>query len=311
MEEKMRAVDLFAGCGGLSLGLMNAGMDVVAAYENWESALYLYEKNFAHPVHSMDLADVVPAIDSIRQYAPEIIVGGPPCQDFSSAGKRDEGGGRGDLTFSFAQIVVGVEPEWFVMENVDRIQKAHVFAQAKQSFTEAGYGLTEAILDASICGVPQKRKRMFLIGKKGEKAGFLLTGINASLGQKSLTVREYLGEEVDTQFYYRHARSYARRGVFSIDEPSPTIRGVNRPIPPDYQFHKGDACKNLAEIRPLTSLERARIQTFPRTYDWSGVNKSNLEQIIGNAVPVNLAHFVGARILEHTLVKACSLALVH
>jgi DNA (cytosine-5)-methyltransferase 1 len=299
----MKAVDLFSGCGGLSMGLGAAGIDIVAAFENWEPAITLYNKNFTHKATQLDLSNEGLAIAAIRKHAPQMIVGGPPCQDFSSAGKRDESGGRGDLTLSYARIVVAVSPEWFIMENVDRIIKTDIFKSARQLFSGAGYGLTEIVLDASLCGVPQKRKRMFLIGRMGEADDFLLSSIESSMAKESLTVKEHFGEELDTQYYYRHARSYARRGIFSVNEPSPTIRGVNRPIPPNYKSHEGDASKDLSEVRPLTALERARIQTFPDTYDWFGLNKSVLEQIIGNAVPVNLARFVGTRIMEHTQTK--------
>ena len=93
----MRVVDLFCGCGGLSLGFQNAGLDVVAAYDKWETALDVYRLNFGHIAEELDLTDVENSVSTIRHFEPDMIVGGPPCQDFSSAGKRDEEGGRGDL----------------------------------------------------------------------------------------------------------------------------------------------------------------------------------------------------------------------
>ncbi len=87
----MRVVDIFAGCGGLSLGFENAGFDIVAAFDYWNPALEVYRANFRHPVFNKDLADVPAAVKAIRSFEPEIIVGGPPCQDFSNAGKRSEG----------------------------------------------------------------------------------------------------------------------------------------------------------------------------------------------------------------------------
>lgn len=112
-----------------------------------------------------------------------------------------------------------------------------------------------------------------------------------------MTVREYLGDAFNLEFYYRHPRSYARRAVFSVDEPSPTIRGVNRPIPSTYQLHPGDPVTSLEGLRPLTTLERARLQTFPANFMFTG-GKTDLEQQIGNAVPVRLATYVAGRILE-------------
>jgi len=295
----MVAVDLFAGCGGLSLGLSNAKIDVVAAYEKWQPAIEVYKRNFDHPVHDFDLSNEVAAIEHIRQYKPDLIAGGPPCQDFSSAGKRNENGGRGNLTLSFAEIVINVLPEWFLMENVERISKSQIYKEAKQMLSKASYGLTEMVIDASYCNVPQKRKRMFLIGKLCESTNFLKTVLEMRMSTKSMTIKDYFGDDLNIEFYYRHARSYARRGVFSINEPSPTIRGVNRPIPPNYKFHEGDACREKSKIRPLTTLERAQIQTFPKGFKWHAGNKSLMEQLIGNAVPVNLAKFVGEAIVSY------------
>lgn len=225
-------------------------------------------------------------------------VGGPPCQDYSSAGKQDETKGRADLTLRFTELVCAVYPEWFVMENVDRILKSQTLPKAIALFKSTGYGLSQVVLDASLCGVPQKRKRFFLIGHKHEDDNFLTSKLYAGLSKKSTTIREYLGDEFQTEYYYRHPRSYARRAIFSIDEPSPTIRGGNRPIPPCYSIHSGDATKDLNKVRPLTTLERARIQTFPKTFKFSG-NKTDLEQIIGNAVPVDLARYVALHIKEY------------
>lgn len=295
----MKAVDLFAGCGGLSLGLSSAKIDVVAAYEKWQPAIDVYKKNFDHPVYNFDLSNVEEAITHISVFKPELIAGGPPCQDFSSAGKRNENGGRGDLTLSFTDIVTSILPDWFLMENVERINKSQIYREAKQKLVRANYGLTEIVIDASFCNVPQKRKRMFLIGKLYEENNFLKSILEIKMSNKSMTVKDYFGDDLNIEFYYRHARSYARRGVFSVNEPSPTIRGVNRPIPPNYQFHEGDAHKDTSKIRPLTTLERAAIQTFPKHFKWQLGNKSLLEQMIGNAVPVNLAKFVGEAIMSY------------
>lgn len=295
----MKAIDLFSGCGGLSLGLQNAGFNIVAAYENWQPAIEIYRQNFSHPVHNLDLNNVEQASIDIAQYTPDLIAGGPPCQDFSSAGKRNENGTRGELTISYAHIVATVRPTWFIMENVARLQKIGLLSDVKQILKKAGYGLTEVILDASRCGVPQSRKRLFLIGKLEEQDAFLEKTLLNGLSRESMTVRQFFGNNLQTEYYYRHARSYARRAIFSVDEPSPTIRGVNRPIPPDYTIHSGDATVELNKVRPLTTEERASIQTFPIDFKWTKISKSILEQIIGNAVPVNLGQFVGKAVLSY------------
>ena len=292
----MRTVDLFAGCGGLSKGFENAGFEIVAAFEFWKTAAECYQANFSHPVFQTDLSDVDNAITTIKEFKPDVIIGGPPCQDFSHAGKRIEAS-RASLTASYAKIVSAVAPKYFVMENVDRAQKSNAYSEARAILKAAGYGLTETVLDASLCGVPQKRKRFFCIGIKGAEDGFALDDITSRLSDHEMTLREYFGATLDFEYYYRHPRNYSRRAIFSIDEPAPTMRGVNRPVPKGYPGNPNDACPINDSIRALTTLERALIQTFPANYKWIG-SKTEMEQMIGNAVPVKLAEFV-AITLKH------------
>lgn len=296
----MKVVDLFAGCGGMSLGFKNAGFDVVAAFENWQPAITCYETNFTDPVYNMDLSDSDAAAKIIRDIGPDVIIGGPPCQDFSHAGKRIEST-RASLTKSYALIISQVKPQMFVMENVDRARNSDAYAEARAIYKKAGYGLTETVLDASYCGVPQKRRRFVCIGSLSHEDGFALQYIEDHLADKPLTLRECFGDSLDFEYYYRHPRNYSRRGIFSIDEPAPTMRGVNRPIPKGYPGHKNDACGLDGVVRALTTLERSMIQTFPSPpeYKWVG-SKTDMEQMIGNAVPVKLAEFV-AGVVNHFL----------
>jgi DNA (cytosine-5)-methyltransferase 1 len=292
----MKCVDLFSGCGGLSLGFEKAGFKIIHAFDNWEPAIDVYKKNFNHPISKLDLTNEVLAISKINALQPELIMGGPPCQDFSSAGKRDTSLGRADLTYSFTNIVCGVKPNWFVMENVEQIKKSHILRDIVEQFKNEGYGLSSVILDASYCAVPQARTRFFLIGHLADKHNQLNELFKQRLSNKPMTIRDYLGNSLGIDFYYRHPRNYNRRGVFSIDEPSPTIRGVNRPIPAGYKLNSCDPeGVDLKKIRPLTTIERSYIQTFPKSFIFKGT-KTNLEQMVGNAVPVNLAKFVAETI---------------
>ncbi len=293
----MKVIDLFAGCGGMSLGFEMAGFSIVAAFENWSPAIDIYRENFNHPIFETDLSKM-DNVKEFKKFAPDMIIGGPPCQDFSSAGKRDETLGRADLTLSFAQIIATIKPKWFVMENVERITKSGMLKQAIEIYKAAGYGITSKVLDASYCGVPQTRKRFFMIGCQESPDGFLDYYLQKNLAKEPMTISDYLGNSLGIEYYYRHPRSYKRRGVFSIYEPSPTIRGVNRPVPKGYTKHSGDLCEVNSELRPLTTIERSYIQTFPKDFKFFGT-KTNLEQIIGNAVPVNLAKYVGYCINEY------------
>ncbi|MGI6617745.1 MAG: DNA (cytosine-5-)-methyltransferase [Saccharofermentanales bacterium] len=297
-----RIIDLFSGCGGMSLGFSNAGFEVIAGFDNWEDAVITYNNNFGHSAYNLDLDDLEGAIKRLSPFFVDecpAIIGGPPCQDFSSAGKRKEGD-RADLTEKFASIVAHFKPPFFVMENVDRAEKSNAFMQAKKIFSDAGYFVEQIVLNASYCGVPQRRKRLFTFGGfSAEKTKELLLALKNNQSSTETTIRDYFGETLGTQYYYRHPRSYARRAIFSIDEPSPTIRGVNRPIPEGYPGHRGDAGP-IEEARPLTTHERAEIQTFPKNFVFEG-SKTTVEQMIGNAVPVNMANYVAKAIIRSRL----------
>lgn len=294
----MRAVDLFCGCGGMSLGFQNAGFDIVAAYDNWQPAIDIYRKNFQHPVYKKDLSteDVVPEICGLSL---DMIVGGPPCQDFSIAGKRNFSGKRANLTLKFGEIVSKVRPQWFIMENVYNIGKSPVFGETLALFESAGYGITKHIWDACYMGVPQMRRRYFVIGKLGERDGFLLERLLAGLSTERMTVREYFKETpLDVEYVYQHPRTYKRRAIFSVDEPLSTIRSVNRPIPTNYSVHPADKTSDLSKVRPLTTKERSLVQTFPDSFILYGTT-SAVEQAIGNAVPVKMAEYIARAINDY------------
>ena len=296
----MKVIDLFCGCGGMSLGFEKKGFKILNAYDNWEAAVEIYNNNFIkHKAIQRDLGgEEKLTIKEIKKFNPDMIIGGPPCQDFSSAGKRDEDMGRGDLTITFAKIVTKSKVKWFVMENVERITKTQKYLDVQKMFRKAGYGLSSMILDASLCGVPQIRKRFFMVGCLEAPDDFLSYYLNKNLAKEQLTMREYFGKSLKTEYYYRHPRNYSRRGIYGIDEPSPTIRGVNRPIPKGYPGHHLDATKDLSLVRPLTTIERSYIQTFPKDFIFKG-SKTILEQMIGNAVPVKLAEYVASCINEY------------
>ena len=177
------------------------------------------------------------------------------------------------------------------MENVDRARNSNAYKSAREIFKAAGYGLTEITLDASLCGTPQKRKRFIVFGALGQEDGFALDLFMSRQSKSPMTVRDYYGDSLGFEFYYRHPRNYSRRGIFSIDEPAPTMRGVNRPVPKGYPGHPNDACPVSEDLHALTTKERALIQTFPKDFKWVG-SKTDVEQMIGNAVPVNLAKYV-------------------
>lgn len=301
----MPVIDLFCGCGGLSKGFELAGFNIVAAFDSWQSAITCYSANFNHNAQYLDLDDVEGAVNMIRPYAPRIIIGGPPCQEFSNAGKRKEGP-LADLTYKYSQIITNLRPLFFVMENVPRAKESQAYARARALYKRCNYGLTEVILDASRCGVPQHRNRFFCIGALNTPDGFLIEDIFRHYIGEEITVADYFANNnigLDIEAYYRHPTTYSRRAIFGTNEVAPTIRGVNRPKPATYHHHDNDAVPEdqMDGIMQLTPRQRATIQTFPQNYQFDNlqISRCDLEQMIGNAVPVELAHFVANRLQEY------------
>ncbi len=303
---KKNVVDFFSGAGGLSLGFQNAGFNVVGVYDNWDVAIETYQQNFPkHNARCLDLMELKNGnnseLKSLLDIKPDVVMGGPPCQDFSSAGKRNGNGERGNLTPLFARLAVKLEPKWIVMENVSTIKSTgeKQLSKAIRILKSAKYGITTKVLNAADFGVPQSRKRMFIIARKGGKDGELTEHLERQK-TKRVSVKEYFEKndiKLPALHYYRHPRSYHRRAIFSVDELSPTIRGVNRPMPKTYRHHKRDSTNVREEITVFTSNERAIIQSFPKEFRWIG-NKSEVEQQIGNAVPPLLASAVAKAILS-------------
>lgn len=295
-------IDLFCGCGGLSLGFQNAGYNIVAAFDYWDVALNIYRRNFDHPVYKRDLSDLTDLSD-LESFHPDIIIGGPPCQDYSTAGCRDETRGRAALTVSYARIIEKLRPKYFLMENVAVIEKSASFRIVNEIFRQAGYGLNQLILDASKCGVPQIRKRHITFGVLGGKDQVAVEIFKTGQSEKSMTMRDYFGDTLGFEYYFRVPTSYKRRGIYSISEPSMTIRGVDRPVPKGYKGHPADPVPLSPEIRALTPKERSLIQTFPIDFIWEG-SKTNLNQAIGNAVPVKLGEYVANCIKQYIYANA-------
>lgn len=234
-----RVVELFCGAGGMSLGLRQAGMEIVGAGDKWADAVAAYNDNVGDHARVVDMErphDVVPWLIALR---PDMIAGGAPCQDFSPAGKRVEGE-RAGLTVALATVCASVRPRYVLFENVQRAAKSSAWQTAKSVLCNAGYGLTEIVLNASFYGVPQNRKRAFLIGRLGERDGFLDADLRDAASERPTTLRDVFGDSLGSHIYH-HPRHANRRGVFSVDGPAPTVRDARRPQPAGYKSHPLDS----------------------------------------------------------------------
>lgn len=168
----MTAVDLFAGCGGLSLGLEHAGFRVVSAVEVDQKRVDTYRNN--HPgtevldrdIRTVTAAELTAAIPS--RCSVDLVAGCPPCQGFSRIRRRNAKKAtrddRNDLVLEFARLVREIRPKTVMMENVPGLEKDARFTKLLRSLRGAGYKLAWDVLDLADYGVPQRRKRLVLIG---------------------------------------------------------------------------------------------------------------------------------------------------
>ncbi len=192
-------MDLFAGAGGFSLGIEQAGFDVVIAVEKDPVHGAVHQFNFPYSkVLCADLGTLSgQEIEKNLNQEIDLIVGGPPCQGFSVMGKRNLDDERNNLIFHFCRLVKELQPRYFIMENVPGLTQkkyAAILMRLKEEFKLAGYQLTEPlqILNAAAYGVPQQRQRLFLLGtRKGEK---ILTYPDLELTPYPVTVREAIAD---------------------------------------------------------------------------------------------------------------------
>ncbi|MBO1024732.1 DNA cytosine methyltransferase [Ochrobactrum sp. SD129] len=272
----------------MSFGLKNAGFDLVQAYDNWQPAIDTYRQNIGHHIWKHDLNDIFGVGSMLANLQPDMIAGGPPCQDYSIAGERQEGK-NASMTKAFAMLVTIARPTWFLMENVDQAAKSKAWTEAKAILQRAGYGLTEAKLDASYFGVAQARKRLFVIGRLGERDGFLSSALMDARSDKQMTLGDVFGADCSPIFLYPRFRM--NKAVWQACEPAPTIIASSwRPIPEGREVPAGTVVPSLAQM--------GQLQGFPTDWEWRGSSKHENMKLIANAVPVGLAEAIGKVILS-------------
>lgn len=311
-ESPYRVLSLFTGCGGLDLGFEEAGAETVTAVDNdFESCKTLRYNRPGWNVFEGDIRDYSPIDQDI-----DIVIGGPPCQGFSSAGKGDPNDPRNYLWHEYMRIVKEVEPRAIVLENVSALthkKNGDHLTGIMAALEEYGYTFALDVLNAADFGVPQARRRLVVIGLR-EGTPSMPTPTTPS---EPLTVRSALADlegKYSEHFSHvppKHAPHVAdrwaklapgetdpnyRRARLDPDKPSTTIRagggyGPNGNHlagfhPPIHPWHP----------RQLTVREAARIQSFPDTWLFRGSKTAQGRQV-GNAVPVNLAKAIGSHLI--------------
>ena len=165
MQSKPTVIDLFAGVGGLTLGFARAGFDVEMAVDNCAAAVETYRWNFGDHAWDTDLSEADLACPPAT-----VVVGGPPCQGFSSAGLRRSGDVRNTLVGEFSRLVAQLRPAVFVFENVEGFLTAEGgsrVVELLEPLIETGYRIHLRKINAANFGVPQHRKRVIGIGALG------------------------------------------------------------------------------------------------------------------------------------------------
>lgn len=260
MPKRLTFLDLFCGCGGLSLGFTMAGFDLIAGIDNNDAAIRTYRNNFksakaiCEDILSIDKDKIVDKIGDIKGI--DVIVGGPPCQGFSNANKNyvELDDPRNKLFFEFVKFVELAHPKVVVIENVPQIvtkNKGYAKERITEIFNERGYYVTNAILDASDYGVPQKRLRNFFIITKD--AAFDMASIGKS--SEKTTVREAIGE------------------LYQFEGGVPEFRELHLPPQTPYQeyLRAKDNLIHNHDIHYPAAIQQKRISYVPQGGNWRDV----------------------------------------
>jgi len=321
----MHIISLFSGAGGLDLGFEKAGFNIIWSNEYDKDIWETYEKNFPHT--KLDKRSIT---DIPSNEIPETlgIIGGPPCQSWSEAGRlRGIDDHRGQLFFEFIRLLQDKKPLFFLAENVSGMlanRHRDALENIKTLFKKSGYTLSFKMLNAHDFKVPQDRKRVFFIGYRKDlnitfefptgfdKKRYLKDSI-WDIKDNALPAKEKNYTNGNNCLLDNHEYAIgtfssmfmSRNRVRSWEEPSFTIQAGGRHAPihpqaPKMQFveqNKRIFVPNKEHLyRRLSVRECARIQTFPDTHIFYYKNVMAGYKMVGNAVPPYLGYFLAKQI---------------
>lgn len=321
----LNVIDLFCGCGGMSKGLTDAGLNVIAGIDVWDKAVLSYNKNFTHKAYCEDLTQLSPEkfaeLYNKDNKTVDVLVGGPPCQSFSIAGKRDKDDPRNALFMEYVKYLDYFKPRAFIMENV-------IGMLSKKTATSVSGDSGEKVIDiimellnkeynciitklyASDFEVPQNRRRVIIIGVRKDLDIYpkepepIIKSVEARipvgtvlLRKDDVDIKNFLSEKALAGIANKKAVSKEKgfgfgAQILDVDKPSYTI-------PARYWKDGYDALVKYddKEIRRLTILELKRIQSFPDNYVIEGSKKDIIIQI-GNAVACKFAYYLGKYLIR-------------
>ncbi len=319
---KPKAIDLFAGCGGLTLGLRQAGFDVIGAVEMDDLAIETYSRN--HKGVRMLQTDIrllsgseVKRSLKIRRGELDLLAGCPPCQGFSTMttlnGRKQTRDRRNDLVLEFMRFVRDLRPKAVMMENVPGLARDRRMRHVCEELQRQGYRCTYGILDAADYGVPQRRRRLVLLAGLGEEIRFARpTGVRRTvrhaIGQLSVEARRDALHTVGERRNPRIAaliRMIPKNGGSRVDLGSGRQLACHRKCDGFKDVYGRMAWDDVAPTitsgcvnpskgrflhpvrnRAITLREAALLQGFPSRYFFSlRRGKFPAAAMIGNAVP--------------------------
>jgi len=333
-------IDLFCGVGGLTYGLTLQGIDVVAGFDVDPSCRFPYETNNGARFFEADVSCVKPAQlrDLFGNADVCILAGCAPCQPFSTYAQRYDtvGTTRWSLLYRFARLIKSVLPEIVTMENVPSVERHEVYGDFVATLQKLGYAIWHDVVDCSDYGLPQRRRRMVLLGSRigpihliepTRKKMMTVRGAIGDLppipaGGFSLHDRLHVSSELSELNLARirasrpggtwkdwpkrlvadcHRRVAGRTypsvyGRMSWDEPAPTLTTQY------YGFGNG-RFGHPEQDRAISIREGSILQGFPKHYafipEGTPVHFKSLGRLIGNAVPVMLGRIIGRSIQQH------------
>ncbi|MEH7094488.1 DNA cytosine methyltransferase [Neobacillus vireti] len=298
----MKVVSLFSGCGGLDLGFIQAGHEIIWANDIDFDAVETYKKNIGTHIIHRDLKEIL----SNQIPESDIVIGGFPCQGFSMANRfrviDDE---RNSLYREFYRVIKDKQPRYFVAENVKGILslgKGEVVKQIVEDFESAGYRVKYKLFNLADYGVPQSRQRVIFIGVRNDTHDDIMfpsptysktakenTKPWVTIGQALKDIPEpsedcTLYNHVYSEYKVTN-RNFTGHRLVDPDKPSPTI------------LARGNGGGGVVVIqhpknhRRMSIRETAIIQTFPMDFIFTG-SKTSCYRQIGNAVPPLFANLL-------------------
>ncbi|RHD50167.1 DNA cytosine methyltransferase [Phocaeicola plebeius] len=346
MNKHYNCIDCFCGAGGLCLGLIKAGFNVIYSFDIDSKAIATMRANSlyfnSHKAEVRDIYDVVPLelLSSIGLKPGELdlLAGGPPCQGFSVQRRGSDTDDRNKLVDEYISKVIAIRPKMFILENVPGIEGKRgrdILHQALTKVQQTGYFIHEQILDAQDYGVPQRRRRVFIVGERKDHDNPIFEYPKPS--EIKVTVRDTIGmlpepplDGTEHPIVSLHRRDrlstknlerirYLKPGQGRDFLPLDLLADCHK-ISSNVIGHRNvygrmpwdDVAPTITarfdsftrgmfghpeQDRSISLREGALLQTFPEDFMFIG-NKIDIARQIGNAVPVNMAMAIGLQLIK-------------